>query len=136
MRGLNDYLKCLITLHEAIEHPSLQRFLEIDTNYNPNYEYESIQPRKAHRNKNLANVPLPKSDYLLIKCRLRIIENVVDIDLEEEQYGIAEDGGLEEEKVGIESPNEQKHSIPEVKTEKSTIKYYKNTGSLHKKLAA
>lgn len=44
MRGLNDYLKSLITMHEAIDHPTLQRFLEIDTNYNPNYEYESIKP--------------------------------------------------------------------------------------------
>ena len=42
MRDLNDYLKLLIITHEAIEHPSLQKFLEIDTNFNPNYEYESI----------------------------------------------------------------------------------------------
>jgi len=39
---LNKYLKFIILIYEAIENPILQRFLEIDTNYNPNYEYESI----------------------------------------------------------------------------------------------
>ena len=39
---LNKYLKFLILIYEAIESPILQRFLEIDTNYNPNYEYETI----------------------------------------------------------------------------------------------
>jgi hypothetical protein len=29
-------------IYEAIENPILQRFLEIDTNFNPNYEYEPI----------------------------------------------------------------------------------------------
>jgi hypothetical protein len=31
-------------IYEAIENPILQRFLEIDTNFNPNYEYETIEP--------------------------------------------------------------------------------------------
>ncbi len=42
MRALNRYIKLLILIYEAIENPILQRFLEIDTNYNPNYEYETI----------------------------------------------------------------------------------------------
>ena len=42
MRELNKYLKLIILVYEAIENPILQRFLEIDTNYNPNYEYETI----------------------------------------------------------------------------------------------
>lgn len=29
--------------HEAIEHPSLQKFLGIDTRFNPRYEREAIQ---------------------------------------------------------------------------------------------
>ena len=39
---MNRYVKLLILIYEAIENPILQRFLEIDTNYNPNYEYETI----------------------------------------------------------------------------------------------
>jgi hypothetical protein len=42
MRGLNKYVKSIILIYEAIENPILQRFLEIDTNFNPNYEYEPI----------------------------------------------------------------------------------------------
>ena len=42
MRALNKYLKLIILIYEAIESPILQRFIEIDTNYNPNYEYETI----------------------------------------------------------------------------------------------
>lgn len=42
MRGLNRYVKNIILIYEAIENPILQRFLEIDTNFNPNYEYETI----------------------------------------------------------------------------------------------
>jgi hypothetical protein len=42
MKALNKYLKQIILIYEAIESPILQRFLEIDTNFNPNYEYESI----------------------------------------------------------------------------------------------
>lgn len=41
-RNLSKYLKFIILIYEAIENPILQRFLEIDTNYNPRYEYESI----------------------------------------------------------------------------------------------
>ena len=42
IRALNKYLKMIILIYEAIESPILQRFLELDTNFNPNYEYESI----------------------------------------------------------------------------------------------
>ena len=42
MRALNRYVKNFILIYEAIENPILQRFLEIDTNFNPNYEYETI----------------------------------------------------------------------------------------------
>ncbi len=43
MRALNKYVKSIILIYEAIENPILQRFLEIDTNFNPNYEYEPIE---------------------------------------------------------------------------------------------
>lgn len=42
MRALNKYIKSIILIYEAIENPILQRFLEIDTLFNPNYEYEPI----------------------------------------------------------------------------------------------
>jgi len=42
MRLLNRYIKLIILIYEAIENPIIQRFLEIDTNFNPNYEYETI----------------------------------------------------------------------------------------------
>lgn len=42
LKGLNKYVKSIILIYEAIENPILQRFLEIDTNFNPNYEYEPI----------------------------------------------------------------------------------------------
>ena len=42
MRSLNRYIKLIILIYEAIENPIIQRFLEIDTNFNPNYEYETI----------------------------------------------------------------------------------------------
>lgn len=32
---LNKYLKFIILIYEAIENPILQRFLEIDTRFNP-----------------------------------------------------------------------------------------------------
>ena len=47
MKLLNKYLKLLILIYEAIECPILQRFLEIDTNFNPNYEYEGIDMNYA-----------------------------------------------------------------------------------------
>ena len=46
MKHLNKYLKFIILIYEAIENPILQRFLEIDTQFNPNYEYESIDIEK------------------------------------------------------------------------------------------
>ena len=45
MRALNKYIKSIILIYEAIENPILQRFLEIDTNFNPNHEYEPIEVR-------------------------------------------------------------------------------------------
>lgn len=46
LRFLNKYLKFMILIYEAIENPILQRFLEIDTNFNPNYEFDSIDVEK------------------------------------------------------------------------------------------
>ena len=43
---LSKYLKFIILIYEAIENPILQRFLEIDTQFNPRYEYDSIQIEK------------------------------------------------------------------------------------------
>lgn len=36
-------MKNIILIYEAIENPILQRFLEIDLNYDPYYEYASIE---------------------------------------------------------------------------------------------
>ena len=41
-KHLNKYLKFIVLIYEAIENPILQRFLEIDTQFNPNYEYQSV----------------------------------------------------------------------------------------------
>lgn len=46
MKLLNKYLKFIILIYEAIENPILQRFLEIDTRFDPNYEYEDIDVEK------------------------------------------------------------------------------------------
>ena len=46
MKLLNKYLKFLVLIYEAIENPILQRFLEIDTRFRPNFEYESILQEK------------------------------------------------------------------------------------------
>ena len=45
MRGLNEYLKMLIGMYEAISHPSFQKFLAIDSNFSPNYEYEAYNKK-------------------------------------------------------------------------------------------
>ena len=42
MKNLNKYIKFMILIYEVIESPILQRFLEIDTQFNPNYDYDSI----------------------------------------------------------------------------------------------
>lgn len=39
-------MRFVILIYEAIENPILQRFLEIDTQFNPNYEYQSIDIEK------------------------------------------------------------------------------------------
>ena len=46
MKLLNKYLKFIILIYEAIENPILQRFMEIDTRFDPNYEYASIEIEK------------------------------------------------------------------------------------------
>lgn len=43
MRSLHEYLKSIILIYEALENPILQRFLEIDTTYDPNFEYQPIE---------------------------------------------------------------------------------------------
>lgn len=48
LKYLNKYLKFMILIYEAIENPILQRFLEIDSRYNPNNEYEPIDIEKNH----------------------------------------------------------------------------------------
>ncbi len=56
MRALNKYIKSIILIYEAIENPILQRFLEIDTLFNPNYEYESIEVDPEWRKKQRARL--------------------------------------------------------------------------------
>lgn len=60
MRSLNKYIKSIILIYEAIENPILQRFLEIDTNFNPNYEYEPIEVEPLWRKK-MRNALAPSS---------------------------------------------------------------------------
>ncbi len=43
LRGIHNYMTNIILIYEAIENPILQRFLEIDLNYDPYYEYASIE---------------------------------------------------------------------------------------------
>lgn len=43
MRSLHEYLKSIILIYEALENPILQRFLEIDITYDPNFEYLPIE---------------------------------------------------------------------------------------------
>lgn len=43
LRALHEYLKSIILIYEALENPILQRFLEIDTTYDPNFEYLPIE---------------------------------------------------------------------------------------------
>ena len=45
-RLLNKYLKFIILIFEAIESPILQRFLEIDTQFDPKAEYQYIDVEK------------------------------------------------------------------------------------------
>ena len=56
MRALNKYIKSIILIYEAIENPILQRFLEIDTNFNPNHEYEPIEVRPQWKKQRVAGV--------------------------------------------------------------------------------
>jgi len=42
MKALNKYMKQIILIYEAIENPILQKFLKIDVNFDPNYEYSPI----------------------------------------------------------------------------------------------
>lgn len=41
-KNLNKYLKFMILIFEVIESPIVQRFLEIDTRFDPNYDFGSI----------------------------------------------------------------------------------------------
>lgn len=84
MRGLNEYLKNIIILYEAMEHPAFQRFLEIDTKFSPNYEYESIDPytNNPYPQKNTAQ--FPKLIQHVMFFRLRVIADVDDIELSDE----------------------------------------------------
>ena len=51
---LNKYLKFIILIYEAIENPILQRFLEIDTRFNPQYDYESVDVRANDEKRSLS----------------------------------------------------------------------------------
>jgi hypothetical protein len=46
LKLLNKYLKFIVLIFEAIESPILQRFLEIDTRFDPQYEYASLECEK------------------------------------------------------------------------------------------
>lgn len=41
-------MKQIILIYEAIENPILQKFLKIDVNFDPNYEYSPIPFDKSN----------------------------------------------------------------------------------------
>ncbi len=137
MHGLNDYLKSVITLHEAIEHPSVQRFLEIDTNYNPNYEYESIQPQKSLHAQAKPTTSLPKSGFNVdIRYRrLRMVTSGEDLDLD---HGSSSEDENEEEPKREDTKEGEPVLEPKHSTEEEKAKCYrhKGAGALQKKLEA
>ena len=51
MRALHKYLKWIILIYEALENPILQKFLEIDVKYDPNFEYMPIEFQRKIKNK-------------------------------------------------------------------------------------
>ena len=59
LKNLDAYIKSLIEIHEIIENPILQKFLEIDMNYDPAFEYRPIDAVEYHNDPQF-HVPLPK----------------------------------------------------------------------------
>lgn len=50
MKSLHKYMKQIILIYEAIENPILQKFIKIDVNFDPNYEYAPIPHDKPNSN--------------------------------------------------------------------------------------
>lgn len=76
MKLLNKYLKLIVLIYEAIENPILQRFLEIDTQFRPNFEFESILQEKNsdQRSENdQSNLFIEMDQYM--KTRLKHVIN-------------------------------------------------------------
>ena len=40
--SLHKYIKEMIIIHEVVSNPIFQKFLRVDVNYDPNYEYSPI----------------------------------------------------------------------------------------------
>lgn len=59
-KSLDAYIKSLIEIHEIIENPIFQKFLEIDINYDPASEYRPIEAQE-YQNDPQFHVPLPKN---------------------------------------------------------------------------
>ena len=59
---LNKYIRFLVLIYEAIENPILQRFLELDTRFNSNYEYEEIGIQKNFFQRTAEGDPISLAD--------------------------------------------------------------------------
>lgn len=71
LRLLHKYLKFLVLIFEAIENPILQRFLEIDTRFDPGYEYASVlvDPEGARSASSCSSLFLEMDKYLKTRFR-------------------------------------------------------------------
>lgn len=71
---LNKYLRFIILIYEAIDSPILQKFIEIDTKFNPQYSYASIDIEKdllARSNSDTSSLFLEMDKYM--KTRLKYV---------------------------------------------------------------
>lgn len=71
---LNKYLRFIILIYEAIDSPILQKFIEIDTRFNPRYDYASIDLEKnniARSNSDTSSLFLEMDKYM--KTRLKYV---------------------------------------------------------------
>lgn len=71
---LNKYLRFIILIYEAIDSPILQKFIEIDTRFDPNYDYAEIEQEKevlARSNSETSSLFLEMDKYM--KTRLKYV---------------------------------------------------------------
>jgi len=79
LRLLNKYLKFIVLIFEAIESPILQRFLEIDTRFDPGYEYASVlvAPEAARSVSDCSSLFIEMDKYMKTRFR-HVLKNQTD----------------------------------------------------------